>query len=120
MKRKRSFEAAFWMLVIAALFAWIALSGCASMTPVEKLYWSGAGADLATTAYGLENCPDGREANPAMTLAGDGTAEVLLSGLILKAGYWALFRDYPKALTITGAIQFGVAGANMGTITGCE
>ena len=90
------------------------------MTPAERLYWTGGAADLTTTAVGLEQCSGGREANPLLTLAGDDTVEVVLSGAVVKAAFWAIFRNKPRVMQSVGIMQFAVAGLNAGTIAGCD
>ena len=101
-----------------AMCLFVAL-GC-SMTPAEKLYIAGSAADLATTAYGLEHCANGREGNPILTLAGDDTASVVLSGALLRWGLWKLARKDRFLLRLGGGLSLGVAGHNASVIRGCE
>ena len=66
--------------------------GCSSLSPAEKMYVGAGVADLATTAYGMEEYGL-TEGNRVMTHLGDDTASVVVSGLLVKAGAffpWAM------------------------------
>ena len=56
------------------------------MTRAEKLYWTGAALDLASTAGALTACDSASEANPVPTVLGDGAAEVLVVSAVLNWG----------------------------------
>jgi len=104
-----------------AVLALLAL-GC-SMSPSEKLYIGGGLADLGTTAYGLESCANAREANPALTVAGDDTASVLVTAALFKWAVWALLHkdgeSFGPGLAISGAVNMAVAGHNAAIVNGC-
>ena len=99
------------------------LLGC-SMSPSEKLYIGGGLADLATTAYALENCSGAREGNPVLTLAGEDTASVIASAVLFKWIGWAFMHDkgepFNPGLATVGILNFAVAGHNASIIDGCN
>lgn len=109
-------QAALLCFLTALFVLWVAMSGCASMTGPDKLYWTGAAMDVAGSVAALE-C--GREANPLMTAFGGSRGSVAASQVVVKGLVWWAFRDRPKVLSAMGGIQAGVAGHNLSVAGGC-
>ena len=110
-------------MAIGAAICIVNIFGC-SMSPAERLYIGGGLADLATTAYALENCSGAREANPLLTLAGEDTASVLISAALFKWLGWKLMHEkgepFNPGLATVGILNFAVAGHNASVISSCS
>ena len=99
---------------IAALSVLALLSGCAT-TRAEKACIVASVADLASTAYALESSDTAREANPALTIAGDDTATALVTSALVSVGWLALMRKLAKRDPETAAgLHWTCAGVRGG------
>lgn len=94
------------------------------MSRAERLYWAGAAIDMATTAGALALCENASEANPALTVLGEGAAEVVAVSALVNWALYKLLKKLPpgrghSAAIGAGALRFLAAGNNFGVMSEC-
>ena len=101
---------------LAALLAVALFSGCASLSKSERAFIAASALDTATTAHAIDQGLT--ERNPALTIAGDDAASVVLTSVVFTTAYVLALRKLGKkqpkladALLWSGASLRGIAAA---------
>lgn len=101
------------MKTLASLLALLSLASCASFSTAERACIVASVADVATTLHGIEN--GAREANPALTLAGEDAATVAVTRGLFTLGWISLTRSIArKNPKQAKALNWTCAGAGFG------